>query len=388
MRDLLRNCLCSVAIAIGLLTSHVPTWAGDDANELIVPSGLATSPSLTEPVTYEVDFSAVVTPPYRAKVLKVWMPIPQSDEFQQISDSELTTFPERVEPQIATEPLYGNKFAYFEFHEPLGAQIIRHRFEATVQNARWNLDANIVQLPGQWPRELADYLTPHPIAEAAGFREVMQSFAPDLKVPASGLFAAMHWIDKNLTYGHVDASLRADAAHAFTKRHGNCSDYHGLCATMGRTLGFPTRVTYGLSLFPKNSPSHCKLEAYLPPYGWVSFDLSETQKMVAAIHANQSLGEAEKERLSAAAQHRLLTGFRENSWLLVTKGTKYELAPKASRPVHVVRTIYAEADGEALPEPDPGNENKREFGWMTVHSYKANKPVSQPFKDLSSLGAE
>jgi ATP-dependent helicase HrpA len=34
---------------------------------------------------------------------------------------------------------------------------------------------------------------------------------------------------------------------------------------MGRTLGFPTRVTYGIALFPKNSPSHCKLEALLPP---------------------------------------------------------------------------------------------------------------------------
>ena len=29
-------------------------------------------------------------------------------------------------------------------------------------------------------------------------------------------------------------------------------------------------MTYGINPFPKNSPSHCKLEAYLPPYGWVS----------------------------------------------------------------------------------------------------------------------
>ncbi|MDA1048899.1 MAG: hypothetical protein O3C40_00250 [Planctomycetota bacterium] len=41
-----------------------------------------------------------------------------------------------------------------------------------------------------------------------------------------------------------------------------------------------------------------------------------------------------------------------------------------------------------LPDPDPANQDKREFGWMTVHSYKANKPVSQPFKDLSSLDVE
>jgi len=28
------------------------------------------------PVTYDVDFSAVVTPPYKGKVLKVWLPMP------------------------------------------------------------------------------------------------------------------------------------------------------------------------------------------------------------------------------------------------------------------------------------------------------------------------
>ena len=121
---------------------------------------------------------------------------------------------------------------------------------------------------------------------------------------------------------------------------------------------------------------------------WVSFDLSETQKMVEAIAKDGSLDEATKERLAAAARRRLMQGFRENSWLLVTTGTDYELVPKASRPVRVVRTIYAEADGEALPDPDPANKNKREFGWMTVHAFKSDKPVSQPFKDLSTLNVE
>ena len=45
---------------------------------------------------------------------------------------------------------------------------------------------------------------------------------------------------------------------------------------MGRALGYPTRMTYGINPFPKNSPSHCKMEAFLPPYGWVAFDVSDT----------------------------------------------------------------------------------------------------------------
>jgi len=175
--------------------------------------------------------------------------------------------------------------------------------------------------------------------------------------------------------------------HAFTQRRGHCSDYHGLCATLGRSFGVPTRVSYGLNLFPKNSPSHCKLEAFLPPYGWVSFDLSETQKMAKRIERDADLTPAEKTQLAALAERRLKQGFRDNTWLQVTRGTHYDLAPKASKPVNVVRTIYAEADGEPLPDPDPANIEQREFTWMTVHEYKPDRPVSYPFKDLDSLKA-
>src|SRR5205807_10175642 len=95
--------------------------------------------------------------------------------------------------------------------------------------------------------------------------------------------------------------------------------------------------------------------------------------------------DADKQRLTAAAKQRLRRGFRENSWLLVTKGTEYDLAPKALAPVRVVRTIYAEADGQALPDPDPANSQKHEYAWMTVHQFKADKPFAKPFKDFATL---
>jgi len=94
---------------------------------------------------------------------------------------------------------------------------------------------------------------------------------------------------------------------------------------------------------------------------------------------------ADWERLIDAARNRLKRGFRDNTWLLVTKGTDYELAPPAAKRVRVVRTIYAEADGEPLPDPDPANIEKQEFAWMTVHKYTPDKPVTYPFKDLRSL---
>ena len=342
----------------------------------------------SDPITHQVDFSAVVTPPYHCEKLKVWFPIPQSDAGQEISESDFTTFPMEVKPRIATEEVYGNKFAYFEFDHPEGAQIIRHRFTAKVWDLYWRLDPDKVASVESWPKEFGPYLRPEAVAARESFRSVLKEIVPRRSTAAGDLFRVMDWIDSNLTYDHVKASLQADPEHAFTLRRGHCSDYHGLCAEMGRALGYPARVTYGLQLFPKNSPSHCRVEIFLPPYGWVSFDVSETQKLAASIVKNKNLSTVEQHRLIEAARRRLREGFRENSWLLATKGTNYELAPKAAKPVHVVRTIYAEADGEALPDPDPANGEKREFGWMTVHKYTADKPFKQPFKDLSTLEME
>ncbi|MGC3967354.1 MAG: hypothetical protein QM775_08290 [Pirellulales bacterium] len=153
-------------------------------------------------------------------------------------------------------------------------------------------------------------------------------------------------------------------------------------------LGVPTRVTYGINTFAKNSPSHCKLEAFLPPYGWVSFDVSETQKLVAEIRKAEGLDEARRTKLVERTQARLMSGFRDNCWFLQTRGTDYELAPKASKRVPVVRTAYVEADGIALPEPDPADKSQTAFSWMTVHDYQVNREVPYPFADWKTLEPE
>lgn len=340
----------------------------------------------SDAVTHTVDFSVVVTPPYHCKKLKVWLPVPQSDKGQQISGTEFCTFPQKVKPSLHTEPVFGNRFAYFEFDHPKGAQIIRHKFKAKVWTLHWNVEPKKVESVKHWPKGFGPYLWSRTVKKQNAFDRVVKSIASKSKGGAE-LFNVMKWIDKNLTYDHVNASLQADANHAFDQRCGHCSDYHGLCAVMGQALGYPTRVTYGLALYPKNSPSHCRVEAYLPPYGWVSFDLSETQQLIKRIKADKKLDENKKPKLIRAARARLFGGFRENSWLLLTTGTNYQLAPKAIAPVPVVRTAYIEADGEALPEPDPANRNQRRFAWMTVHHYQADRPFLLP-KDYRTLTPE
>src|SRR5260370_4209647 len=99
----------------------------------------------SNPVAWDVDFSVVVTPRYHGKVLKVWLPLPPSDAAQEVVEKELTSFPIKVEPRVGQEETYGNQFAYFEFQNPEGAQIVRHRFKITVWELHWNLDPEHVE---------------------------------------------------------------------------------------------------------------------------------------------------------------------------------------------------------------------------------------------------
>ena len=89
--------------------------------------------------------------------------------------------------------------------------------------------------------------------------------------------------------------------------------------------------------------------------------------------------------IPAAAHQRMLSGFRDNTWFVQTRGSDYDLAPPATKRVSVVRTIYAEADGVALPDPDPSNPQQREFAWMTALQFWPDRAVTYPFQDIDTL---
>ncbi len=352
---------------------------------------LAYRAEMRSPVTWDVELTFVVTPPHGTKTLRVWVPVPPTDSAQTIEGSAFETYPDAVAPRIETEPVFGNTFASFEWSSPKGAQMIRHRFRATTHELRFGVEPGKAAVPASWPEAFAPYLRSESQAVVIG-DEVKRITAPWSEAASrdsvEAVRSVLDWVDANLRYDHASASLRASSTWALEKRTGHCSDYHGLCSAMTRSLGLPARVTYGIHTFPKDSPSHCKAEVFLPSHGWVSFDVSETQKLCERIAKDGGIGPEERAARIGAAKRRLAGGFRDNTWILQTRGTDYELAPKASRRVPVVRTLWAEADGVPLPEPDPGDATRREFAWMTLHRFRSDRPVPYPFTDVTTLLSE
>lgn len=375
-----------VTLAITLLSGVTTPLQASDVGDANQADSAATSKS----VVWDGELVFVVTAPYKTKTLRVWVPIPPSDTAQDVRLSQFETFPVDVKPPIGTESVFGNSFADFEFKEPLGAMMIRHRVNVQTHELHWNLDAEKVQTPASWPEAFKPYLRSEDqaIVTDARFESLPGEILPQRRNPLQDMETIMNFADQSFTYSHNKSSLKASSPHAIEQRTGHCSDYHGFCAAMGRVMSLPTRVTYGFNPFPKPSPSHCKLETFLPPHGWVSFDVSETQKLTKTIRADDTLSDVEKDRLVKAAHDRSVAGFRDNTWILQTRGTDYDLIPPAAAKVALVRTLYAEADGVALPDPDPTNSNETKFAWMTMHQFTSDVPAPYPFKDGESLATE
>src|SRR5262249_49744852 len=153
---------------------------------------------------------------------------------------ELSSFPTRAKPRIGTEKLYGNRFAYFEFARPEGAQVIRHRFTVKAWEARWDVDPKKVARVERWPAGFDRYLRSERVVVVDDrFRKLAAEIVPARRGEAEDLGAVLGWVNDNLRYDHGDASLQASALHALEKRRGHCSDYHGFCAALGRALGYP-----------------------------------------------------------------------------------------------------------------------------------------------------
>ncbi len=329
-------------------------------------------------VTYDVSFDVVFTAPYGTKQAEVWLAVPTSDNAQQVEAYRT----EPTAPSDQTEPLYNNRLVHFSYDKPQGGQIIKQSFKVTTHELRWDLDPEKVAIVKEWPESFARYLrNEEKVVVDENARALAGKIVGEEKNPVRQSRLLMAYIMKTLNYDHTTCSLEASSIWALEKKAGHCSDYHGLATALARACNIPARVTYGINPIPKNSPTHCKAEFYFAGYGWVSFDISETQKVVKKIEQDTTLDDAAKGEKIKGVMERFEKGFRDNTWYKVANGTSYPLVPatKSGTPP-LVRTAVIEADGKPLQDPDPGNANLREFAWMTVANFNPSTPVESPFK--------
>lgn len=240
-------------------------------------------PSRTFRFTYSFTVKDI---PAGAKRMRVWVPVPHTDQHQTV---RVLTVKAPVKTEMTQDSEYGNHMMYAEIQNPAtGKAEFALEYEVT---RREYSRGDYVQL------KRADQ---QPMLVSASMKRLI---APDTLIPTDGKIrelavevtgsesgtvgkakAAYDYLFTNMRYDKTGSGWgRGDAVWACDAKRGNCTDFHSPFIGMLRADGIPARFDIGFPL-PENKDRgeiagyHCWAEFYAPRNGWVPVDISEAWK--------------------------------------------------------------------------------------------------------------
>jgi len=228
--------------------------------------------------------------PAGTKRLRVWAPVPQTDQHQTV---RVIAVKAPAKTQMTHESEYGNQMMYVEIQNP------------TLDNAEFTIEYQITRREyarGDYAQlERKDKNKEHkPTVVAASMTRLI---APDTLIPTDGKIkalavdvtgsqtgtiakakAAYDYFFTNMRYDKTGSGWgRGDAVWACDSKHGNCTDFHSPFIGVLRSDGIPARFDIGFPL-PENKDKgdiagyHCWAEFYSARIGWIPVDISEAWK--------------------------------------------------------------------------------------------------------------
>jgi transglutaminase-like putative cysteine protease len=244
--------------------------AGDSA-----PAGsFVSSPSS---VSFDLSYVVRVEPPAGSRKVRVWIPLPSSDQYQTISQLQLKG-PMKV--QLHKEPKYGDRYAYFDvdslrvktgFEIRLAFHVVRYERRSAL--------ASTSDSPRPLPKDVVPFLQADGLVPVDGLiaslsREQTQGVSDPLK-KARKIY---DYVIASVNHDPVGGgSGRGDALWAAESHQGDCTDFHSLFIGMARAAGIPARLAVGFSL-PEGQKQgtipgyHSWAEFYVSGIGWIPVD--------------------------------------------------------------------------------------------------------------------
>ena len=255
---------------------------------LISVSPAAEKPPFLPPSrTFEFIYSfAIKNIPDGARVVRVWVPVAQSDQHQTV---KVVNIKAPAPTQITEEPEYGNKVLYVEIKNPPSGRV-EFTLEYEVTRLEYSR-GDYAQLerkdskPGVIAASMNRYVQPDALVPIDGKIKALAvevtgsqtGTVAKAKAAYSYLFTTMRYDKTGTGWGRGDAIWACDA------KHGNCTDFHSPFIGVMRADGIPARFDIGFPV-PENKAQgdiagyHCWAEFYAPKVGWVPVDISEAWK--------------------------------------------------------------------------------------------------------------
>ncbi len=285
--------------------------------------------------TYQVHVPADAA----AKSSHLWIPLPQNDAFQSVSNLKIES---PVPHSEGRDPEYQNPFAVFT---PSAAQAtagydVTLLFNATRREHAVNIHSPALQNASSAPPAndplMKRYLEPDKLVPLNGtIAELSRQQTVGDTTPLQKARHIYDYVVATMRYDKTGEGWgRGDAVWACTSKHGNCTDFHSLFIGMMRSAGIPARFEIGFPLPEGKSEGdipgyHCWAEFYLNGIGWIPVDASEAWKN--------------------PAKRDYFFGAHDDNRVFFTYGRDLVLSPEQKGPaLNYFIYPYAENDGQPL----------------------------------------
>ena len=237
--------------------------------------------------TFRFSYSFTVKDiPSGAKRVRVWVPVPQSDQHQTV---RVLAVKAPVKTRMTQESQYGNRMVYAEIQNPAaGKAEFTLEYKVTRREYSRGDYAQLKrtdQKPAVVLASMSRLVEPDSLIPTDG---KMKALADKVTGSQSGAVAkakaAYDYLFTTMRYDKTGTGWgRGDAVWACDSKHGNCTDFHSPFIGMLRADGIPARFDIGFPL-PENKDKgdiagyHCWAEFHAPKTGWVPVDISEAWK--------------------------------------------------------------------------------------------------------------
>jgi len=235
---------------------------------------------------FHFEYAAIVKDiPAGTAHLNVWLPVPHSDPYQQISNLHI----DAPCPYLIQTAANGNQILYIGLDHPAaGTLSIRLALDAVrTEHTQPRLSANPTPAPDEDSATLAQYLKPDRLVPIDG---QIRTWANEV-VSQAGAHGDLE--KARAIYDHVVSTVkydktgkgwgRGDIYYACEERRGNCTDFHAIVIGYARALGIPARFAIGFPIPAQRGQGkiagyHCWAEVYVKQIGWIPIDASEAAK--------------------------------------------------------------------------------------------------------------
>lgn len=229
--------------------------------------------------SFEITYITSITDlPAEGKDLRVWIPCPQTSQYQTISHISIESpYPY----EIRSEPEYGNKMVYLHVENPLKGFNVTLKFRAT----RIERKTNPYNADNETKESLSGFLCSTPLVPTSGLAEdIANKILSDKQKEIEKARALYNYVLETMTYDKTGTGWgRGDFHYACHAKRGNCTDFHAMFNGLARTVSLPAKFEIGLSIPKKKLTGetggyHCWALCYLQKHGWIPVDISEADK--------------------------------------------------------------------------------------------------------------